>query len=75
MATTDTKMMQTLRVMQNLNVPNEIITLLLDYHLQLQDARDRMAKAADLISGWTTHCDYRAEPDLQKAHKILTKEQ
>lgn len=76
MAMSDTKMLDTLRLMQGFeDVPNEIVTLLLDYHLQLKDAHKRMTKAAELISGWTTACDYRAEPYLQKAHKLLTEKE
>ena len=30
-----------------------------------------MTNAAGLVQPWTTHCDYRAEPDLRKAVKLL----
>jgi len=35
----------------------------------------RMEQAAEEISGWMTCCDYRAEPYLQKAFRLLVEEE
>jgi hypothetical protein len=33
--------------------------------------RDAARKAIGRVTPWATHCDYRAEPDLQRAVKVL----
>jgi hypothetical protein len=33
--------------------------------------RDAIYSAIANVNPWTTHCDYRAEPDLQRAFKVM----
>ena len=42
--------------------------------VRLANLEKRMEQAADEISPWMTGCDYRAEPYLQKAFRLLVGE-
>ena len=35
------------------------------------EQRERLMDIMDLIEPWSTNCDYRAEPDLQKAVELI----
>ena len=61
---TDERMMETLKLLQKADIPNEVITLLLDQHLRLADANALLDEAYALLSddeklGNTYWCECR----------------